>query len=587
MSEEKSLRLRVLDWLEKDRFSLTSAVIYIFLVAAFRSYLDSLVKDHGWYNIYEMAHYVFVAYPEFLLGSLVIFLLTTAPIRKVWNVILLGFWALLIPPIVDFFILGQYGPEVGAQYGYLAMDELLPLLTSLMLNPFERPADVGSTGQMVMFITMIIGSIAYVALRNDLAGRFMDLLSKGKKKTSEFFSSLIKTVLTYYGLFFTFWIIGALQFITRIGRESVVVFNIFSFQVETKYYEFFSTHGYAGHEILPPATAPQMGLLETLAYNQFNLLFGLVFVLVSIPLILVSLYMTYKKTLILMLKNIRALDTSLIISAALVGIASLHLIDPDFSQGWAVNPFYILHFQYVVFCLIAVFLLAQFSFLTDDIYSFKRGEERDTPLSNGLISKYHYKHLASAYAVSALFISFVLGRWTLLIAIVWIIISLIFSSSLAKISYGALMKGGVFGSLAFLMGYYTPGSWIAFILEHADGRWIHASNETLIRTPAFSFETFILLLFVSIGIALLSLYSRENTFFHSKIRERFDKSKFTYFIVPIIFLVPLVSYSSVLAIIITLSLAVGTILWHKILERDVVVKIGFLILVVSFSFLLL
>jgi len=545
-----------------------------------------LVKDHGWYNMYEMAHYVFVAYPEFLLGALVIFLLTRAPIRKVWNVILLGFWILLIPPIVDYFILGQYGPAVSARYGYLGMDELLPLLTSLMLNPFQRPGDVGSTGQMVMFMMMIGGSIAYVALKNDLPRKFLALFDEGIKKVTEFLSSLLRTVLTYYGLFFTFWIIGALQFITRIGEESIVIFNVFSFRVEEKYYEFFTNHGYSWEaEIFPPATYPRMGLLENLAFNQFNLLFGLVFVLLCIILILISLYLSYRKSLIIMLKNIRLVDTSLIVSAAFVGITSLHLIDPDFSKGWAIDPFYVLHIQYVVFCLIAVFLLAQFSFLLDDIYGYKRGEERDDPLSNGKIPKYHYKQLTSSYALAALFISFVLGWWTLILAVVWMIVSFLFSSNWYKTKYSPLFKSGIFGSLAFLIGYYTPGSWIAFILEHSGGEWIHVEDHTVRRIPGFGQQTFLILLWIIIGMLILSLLSDNGTYFFTEISKNIEKKKNTVIpiVVGILFLFPLLIHLSLLSVIITVSLAFGTIIWFFILDDKYVAKFGFLLIFILYS----
>lgn len=585
MAEEKTLRKKVLDWVEKDRFSLTTAVIYVFVIAAFRSFLDSLVTEHGWYNIYEMAHYVFVAYPEFLLGALVIFLLTKAPIRKVWNVILLGFWILLIPPIVDRFILREYGPEVGVQYGYLAMDELLPMLTSLLINPFQRPEDVGSTGQMVMFIMMIGGSIAYVALRNDLIGKFIALFDEGKKKLSAFLSSLIRTILTYYGLFFSFWLIGALQFITRIGEDSVVVFNVFSFNLQERYYMFFTNHNYDYEsEIIAAPYFHRVGLLESLAYNQFNLLFGLVFVLVCIILILISLYLSYRETLLRMLKNIRPVDTSLLTSAAFVGIASLHLIDPDFSKGWAVDPFYLLHVQYVLFCLIAVFLLSQFSFLIDDIYGNKRNEERDNPLSNGTVPKYHYKQLASSYAVSALFISFVLGWWTLILAILWIIISIVFSSSVSNNRFGSPTKGVIFGALAFFIGYYTPGRWIAFILEHSGGEWINVENHTVLRTPGIASQTFLILIWVLIGMVVITLLSDSNTYFYTRLADKLESNKTGVIImVGVLFLFPLVVHFSLLSFIITASLAFGTIMWYLILDNRFVAKLGFLFIFVFYS----
>ncbi|GEM_PF-3111072 len=593
MTEEKSLRDILLDWLEKDRFTLSTALIYIFLLGAFRSFLDSLIKDHGWYNIYEMAHYVFVAYPEFLLGSLIIYLLIyplnrKTPIRKVWNVILIGFWLLLIPPIVDYFILGEYGPEIGAQYGYLAMDEMLPMLRSLIVNPFHRPEDIASTGQMVMFFAMIIAALAYVALKNDLPGRLRALFDGGEKKTRSFFASLVLTALTYYGLLITYWIIGALQWIIRIEPESIVLFDTFSFTVGAKYYEFFFTHGYRQAEVFP--VGPRMGLAQNLAYNQSNLFFGFVFLAVGALVAFVSLYISYRKSLLKMLKSIPILDSSLLISAGFIGVASLHLIDGDFSQGWAIDPFHILHVQYVLFCFVAIFFLSQFSFLIDEIFAYDRDEVRDNPLSNGEIPKYHYKQLASGYALSALFIAFVLGWWTLILALIWIVLSLIFSSTSAKNRYNGMFKGGTLAALAFLIGYYTPGSWVAFILEHAEGEWIYASNETVLRTPPITSETFVILLWVVIGMVFLSLFSVSKTHFWSKISEMVpdtDPSKlYTAFIVPLL-LFPLIFNFSLLSLILIISLSVGTTAWFYLLEDKRVIKAGFFIILVLFSLLLI
>lgn len=587
MQEEITRTERVLRWVEKDRFSLTTATIYVFLIGAFRAFLDSYVKDHGWFNIYEAAHYIFLAYPEILLGALVIYFLTKAPIRKIWNVILLGFWVLLLPPIVDVFILGEFGPDVASRYGYITIDQMIPSLKSVFINPFDRPEGIASTGQMVMFFAMMIGSALYVALKNDLIGKFNSMLKKGKEHVLDFLQSSIKVVLTYYGLFLSYWLISALQFIVRIGRSDIILFNIFSLPIKEKYYDFFYTYGYTTGEVFPAADRPVMGLLQNLAYNQSNLLFSTVFILLGIALALISLRMEYKKYLYMMLKNIRPLDTSLIVSAGFVGIASLHLIDGDFSQGWAIDPFYILHSQYVFLCLLSIFLLAQFSFLVDDIYAYKRDEERNNPLSKGKIPKYHYKQLTSAYALSALFISFVLGRWTLIISIIWILITLLISSSKISLTrFNGLIKGGVFGMLAFFTGYYTPGSWIAFYLEHADGEWIYAANETLIRTPGITIQTLILLIWVLLIMVVLASYSSPDSYLHFKLSERSKLDKLKYLILPVLFLFPLLSYFSILALILTGSLAFGTLVWFDLIGRDEIVKVGFMILLIAFSLLL-
>ncbi len=585
MEKQNGLQERILDWVEKDRFSLTTALIYITTLGIIRSFLDSLVKDHGWYNMYEMAHYVFVAYPEFLLGALVIFILAKAPMRKVWNVVLLGFWLLLIPPIVDYFILGDYGAEVGTQYGYLAMEQLMPTLRVMLLNPFQRPGDIASTGQMVMFFSMIIGSIAYVALSNGLPGQIGNVIRNGLDEARGLGKTLVKVVLTYYGLFITYWIIGALQFIIRIGSESIVLFNILSHPVEKQYYDFFYTYDYSTGEVFPEGYVARMGLLENLAFNQSNLFFGFVFLAIGVLLLLLCLYLAYKEALHKMLKNIRILDTSIVLSAAFVGIASLHIVDGDFSQGWAIDPFYILHAQYVLFCLAGLFFLAQFSFLIDDIGANKRDEARQNPLSNGSIPEYHYKQLAISYALAGTFIALILGTWTLILALAWVAFS--YTSSLYQSKYIGSLRAASIGFLAFLFGYYTPGSWIAFIAEHADGEWIYVSNETLTRSPAFTSQTIVLLLTVVLGFVLISLFSKKRTFFYAELNSDLDLSKTVLLFVPLLFLLPLASYFSLFTAITVISLAFGVLVCYKIIDDEIVIKFGFLLLFVLFSILLI
>ncbi len=297
-----------MEWVEKDRFSLTTAIIYVFAIAALRSLLDSYVIGNKMYNTYQLAHYVLLAYPEFLLGALVIYALTKAPLRKIWNVILLGFWILLVPPIIDYYILGESGRELGIQYGYLPMDQILPMLMNLW-NPLYRPEDIGSTGQAFMFLFMTVGSGAYIALRTGLPPHFRSLFQQSKR-FFEFFTSLVCTLLVYIDMLLIFWLIAAFHLALRVGVDSVIVLNTFHFRIDKKYYEFFYNYGYGADEVLPPLGLPRMGLLETLAHNQNNLLFGFFFLIVCV-----------------ILKNLRPLDSSRIMLASFVGIASVHMID--------------------------------------------------------------------------------------------------------------------------------------------------------------------------------------------------------------------------------------------------------------------
>lgn len=72
---------------------------------------------------------------------------------------------LLLPPIIDYVIFGDFGSGLGVQYEYQEVSNLIPILKNLW-NPMAT-IEAGSKGQGAMFLALLFGFTIYVALKLD------------------------------------------------------------------------------------------------------------------------------------------------------------------------------------------------------------------------------------------------------------------------------------------------------------------------------------------------------------------------------------------------------------------------------------
>ncbi|MFO7990902.1 MAG: hypothetical protein R6U61_01250 [Thermoplasmata archaeon] len=567
--DEKSYSKRILDFIEKDRFSLTSAVVYVFIISVIRSFLEAYISGYGAYTLNIIAQHVLISYPEILMGALVVYAITKIHIRKIWNVILLGFWILILPPLIDLFIFGKSGTVLIDEYSYQNVENILALLLNLW-NPFYL-SKYGSNGLLIMFYGMMIGTASYVALRLDLPSKIVDSFSdisnvKGLVKTFG------KVVLSFFGIGVVTWSIGSFSLILRIGKKGVILFNNYTLPYYTKYYRFFESHNYDYYQIYPQPNSGVIGLIESLAFQQRNLLMSSFFIILTIIFTFISLYTNYRKHLNIMLKNIKKLRYLLFTICGFLGVASVHLIDPAYVKGLSINPFYILHFPYVFFLVISIMLVVAFDDLIDQIFAFNRDEERDNPISDGIVPKYHYKHLALAFALTAIFLSFVLGWITFFICLFWILTSVFYRWLVGSKKDGVFL--GLYGVLAMVMGVYTPGEWKALIMEYEGGEFIYSSKEYISRVPSINFEMILIAIWIFLALAMFNYFKKvlEN----EDIDDSIYKKSIIYIVTVSLIMMPVYLRTDILSILLFSCAAIGTIIWFKIIKTTIVLKIGFI-----------
>lgn len=79
---ESSIRNRLLNFIERDRFSFTTAIVYIFILGAVRSIMEAYIGAYQRYSIYLFSQHVLLSYPEILIGVLLVYVVTRIEIKK-------------------------------------------------------------------------------------------------------------------------------------------------------------------------------------------------------------------------------------------------------------------------------------------------------------------------------------------------------------------------------------------------------------------------------------------------------------------------------------------------------------------------
>ncbi len=572
---------KLLEFLEKDRFNLVTATIYVFILAAVRSFLEGYIGEYPLYSKTIFTNHVLLSYPEILMGAFFLYLITKINIRKICNVILLGYGILLAPPIIDFGIFGIQGADILNKYSYMETSMLLPTLLNLW-NPIYFIKH-STPGMGFMFFSMAVGSCTYVALKTGLPNNIKHFFDGGKERIG-LLISILKTIASYFAITLVVWFIGAFQLIISTTEKGVVFFSYFTFSVKTEYYIFFYEYGYTESDIFSG-----MGLARSLAFLQRSLLLSAFFVILTIMFTFFLLYFQYRKYLVIMLKNLRVLKVLPFTFCSFLGITSLHLVDPDFARGIALDPAHVLHWPYIFFSILIVFLLGQISLLLDDLVRYKDEEKGDDALTRGLIPRYHYRQLTVVTGLSALYFSFLLGWPTLLISLTWIGVSFLTSYIRWQRFIPGYFRFGLFGFLSLLMGYYTPGSWHSKIIRYSEeGEMIQRVNVTVSRMPPITTEIIIISAWVVITFSIFYMFSRldsntlseEKNIYNMMGRKRGLNLGAIFFILLIF---PIYLFNSTLHLIFFISIAAGTILWFKILERGEVVLAGLSIILLVFS----
>jgi len=574
---DKSLTQRLLDFLEKDRFNLTAGLIYIFIIAGIRSFFEAHVGQYHGYGRYLFTQHVLLSYPQLLMAALVVYLLTKRPPKKIMNVFLFGWWLLLIPPFADYLIYGEGGVDLGAQYEYFSVNEILPALMNGWNPVFVY--NLGSRGQGIMFLGLMIGTASYIGIITRLNQKLLSLF-KDKVLDKNLIKKTLQTIGGYFGIYFITWFIGSFKFFMNMGEDYYLLFNRFRFPLYSRYYVFFREHNYPEDLIFPPEDAGILGLPMNLITNQSRLIYSSFFILLSIITLLILFYLSEREKLKAMFNALPKRNMVLSSLSVFIGITSIHMLDPDFSKGFAIDPTYLLHVPYIFFSILIVILLVLFCFF---VYRYFSWDEDNADRLDENFSKYHYFHLSASCALSALYFSMVLGYISFILSLFWITFS-VFVFSKEKSIFRRELKLMVFGLLSFFHGFITPNAWRSYIVDRIGE--VEVTSEVVARRPPLTWEIFFVIIWLIISFWFIARISEGNKkgleifSFLSKTQNRYV----SYLLVLILFSLPIFYFPSVLGILLFLSIAVATPIWYEIVERTEIISVAYMIQLVLFSF---
>ncbi|MFW6141789.1 MAG: hypothetical protein ACOC53_04450 [Candidatus Saliniplasma sp.] len=580
MEDENSFTSKILDFMEKDRFNLTSAIIYVFIIGGVRSVMEAHVGRYYGYSRYLFTQHVLLSYPQLLVGTLVVYLIIKRHPKKIMNVFLLGYGLLLIPPIADYFLYRDFGAELGTQYEYLEVHEIIPALLNSW-NPFYIYT-LGSKGQGLMFLSLMIGTASYVAMKTRFNQKILRFF-KDRAEKMGVLKSGIKVVCAYFGIFLWMWMIGSFKFIFSQESDHYLLFNHFKVPYYSKYYIFFRNYNYPDELIFPSADSGIWGLPTNLITNQNRLILCAFFIILALISTLIILYLSQRKRLVLTLKNLPWIKVFLGSLAGFVGVASVHMLDPDFTKGFAIDPTYFLHTPYIFFSILIIILLILFSFFLTRLSRYGL-EEKESKLSrlDDHFSKYHYTHLTASIGLTVLFLSVIIGYITFTISIIWVLLY-IFLTSKKKNIFRENLKFAIFGILAFFTGFYMPNAWRTHIIDFRDT--VEVTREVVYRYPPITLYILLIVLWIAVSFwimaKILDLDSDKVNIFPS-----FEEKTNIYSTIGLTFLLllfPLIYFTSFTGLLIFIGPAIATPIWYKIMEKGHVISVGYILQLILFS----
>ncbi len=435
---------RLIKIFEKDRFTPLTAFIFLVILGIIRSVSESLIYEYRVFSMYLVVQHTAFNFPVLILGSLILSLAADTPLRKTYNAILPGFAIVILPPFIDYFILGYAGAEHSHLYAYYAAE--VPFFQKIgdLYPPNMLLAEEISSGLQRMVLSIMTLSGLYVAVKVKI-GESIRLFSE-----RNFMPILKKVCAIFFGVFgiwIVVWFIVAIV-PTSISLEEggVVIFDYFSFLPYSRYYIFIEQYGYTSAEVF----AESGGLAEHLALQQRSLYLTMVFSVLSFGFMLLSMRLKHRKVL---KKIFSTLKLSVILPttvSALLGSAILHISDPDFIEGWAIDPTYVLHFPYIFYIGAMGFLLGCFGCFILDFYR-----------EENILSKTSSKNMALISFLAGGSYAFLMGP--IRISLIFVLATfLMFVSFRREERAFSILSSLTFSTACFviyMMGVYTPAIW--------------------------------------------------------------------------------------------------------------------------------
>ncbi len=521
----------IIEYIEKDRFTPLTAFIFLVIIGVIRSVTESTFFEFPVFSMYLVIQHVAFNFPVLVMGVLILKLATGTPLRKVYNVIIPGFVFVLLPPFIDYYLLGLGGVEQSMLYSYYAADltfiEKLPDLNFVNMMLAEEI----SPGLKRMAIMILSSSGLYIAVKI----RIQDIVTLFKKRD---WSSIINKICTLYfgifGIWFVIWFIGAIvPTIFSFEGPNVVLLDYITTPVYTRYYTFMTNYGYTMTEILP---AEGQGLAVGLGQQQRSLFITMFFFILATSMMILTMHITHRDLLNKIVKSLKKWVILFTTGSALLGAAVIHLLDPEFNHGYALDPGFVLHFPYVFYIAMMGFFLGCFASFVSE---YKR--------EDALLPSWAAKHMSIVSLIAGGSFAFLMGPLRILI-IFSLAVVLLYISFMDGKHVLSFIKSEIFALsclLIFFLGFYTPEVWKMRVMERGDFITLN-----LTRTPGLNGTVILLMLSLMGAVFILSSFPK-------LIKEIKWISTFpgSLIIIPI-FLLPAVIGSGLVAITIVIFLGI-------------------------------
>ncbi|MFO8110481.1 MAG: hypothetical protein R6U17_08205 [Thermoplasmata archaeon] len=479
---------KIIDYLENVPLTPLTAFIFLVIIGVVRSITESIFFEYPVFSMYLVVQHVAFNFPVLVIGVLILKLATDTRLKKVYTIIILGFVFVMLPPFIDHYILGLGGMEESGLYAYFAADlTFFDKIPDLNIVNMWRAEEI-STGLKNMATAIMVSAGLYIIVKTKFHKIFSEIKNGMWKSVINKISSLYFGL---YGIWFVIWFISAVVPTIFSFKDTIIVLDYFKLNIYTKYYVFMEKYGYTFTEIIA-----EDGLASSLAKQQRSLFITMFFFILTTSMMVLTLWMTHRDLLKKILRTIRKPIVFVTSGSALLGTASIHTLDPDFSMGWAVDPGYILHFPYVFYVVCIGFFLGCFA-------SFISEYGKEDPE----LPKWASKHMSIVSLLAGGSFAFMMGpdRALIIFAVAAALIYLSFKDGNDIFS---LIQSSTFGFatvLIFLLGVYTPNVWKLRIM---DPYTLEFTTLNLSRTPPLEGAIMLLMFALFITVFIIAYFPK-------------------------------------------------------------------------------
>ncbi len=547
----------IIKFLEKDRFTLSTTLVYLIVLGIIRSVAESLIFEYPVFSLYIIAQHTAFNFPVLVMGGLILKIAIDEKLRKVYNVILMGFWVVITPPFIDRYIFGYSGVEMSSLYGYYAegttfiskISSIPP--PAILLNPGISP------GLRFMLFSLFLFSTVYVTFKTKLLEKLKKTV-KGKDH-KPFVRSLSSVIFGGFGIWMVVWFINAsVPTVISLHEEGILVLDYLNFKPYNNYYIFLRHFGFNYNEIFPtPQTSNSISLAEGLVMQQRSLFLTMYFTVLTIISLFGTLWACKKK----LLERIYAkLDLNVLFTFTLSGVlgsAFLHNIDSvteisgrtaDLNQvyhGWALDPFYVLHVPYL-------FYIALLGGIIGFLASLIKVLNSEDGLPKNIVLP-----LIKTFFLGGLVLAILMGpvKCTLIYLINLALIYVTFTKDVGQHQHLKSIFYGLSSFSTFFLGVYTPGIWKIRVWDIEGGAPILERYTTLNLNRNPEITGGMLLFASSLAFAIVLIF----VFKYLMNKYSFDLPYTLFLVIP--FILPAISLGRLDILLVTISLGI----WSGIL----------------------